>query len=172
MIVVNNLWERPASLKWKSVHLTAKQQHSNAKMCSSQISRCFVANIHSCCVQALPWNFAEQKPPRKEIFGISSLIFKQSKENITETLLGKKEKKERTEIKLILVSLFKSHLIQFLPNTEEVTSHREHKKFQLLYFWHSMLKLLTIIQAIAVTRLAKVLKSICLKIKNRLRVSD
>ena len=78
-------------------------------MCSSQISRCFVANIHSCCVQALPWSFAEQKPPRKEIFGISSLIFKQSKENITETLLGKKKKKERTEIKLILVSLFKSH---------------------------------------------------------------
>lgn len=74
--------ERPASLKWKSVHLTAKQQHSNAKICSSQISRCFVANIHSCCVQALPWDFAEQKPPRKEIFGISSLIFKQSKEKI------------------------------------------------------------------------------------------
>ena len=59
MILVNNLWERPASLKWKSVHLTAKQQHSNAKICSSQISRCFVANIHSCCVQALLWNFAE-----------------------------------------------------------------------------------------------------------------
>ena len=35
-----------------------------------------------------------------------------------------------------------------------------------------MLKLLKIIQAIAVTRLARVLKSICLKIKNRLRVSD
>ena len=80
-------------------------------------------------------------------------------------MLDKKKKKERTEIKLILVSLFKGYLIQLLPNTEEVTSHCEHKKFQLLYFWHSMLKLLTIIQAIAVTRLAKIFKSICLEIK-------
>ena len=47
-------------------------------------------------------------------------------------MLGKKKKKERTEIKLILVSLFKGYLIQLLPNTEEVTSHCEHKKFHTL----------------------------------------
>ena len=92
-----------------------------------------------------PVEFCRAKTTEKRYIRNQFTYFKQSKENITETVLGKKKKKERTEIKLILVSLFKSYLIQFLPNTEEVISHCEHKKFQLLYFWHSMLKLLTII---------------------------
>lgn len=66
------------------------------------------------------------------------------------TARQKKKKKERTEIILLF----------------EVTSHAVNGKFQLTHFWHSMFKLLTITQAIAVTRLAaKVLNLFALKSK-------